>query len=54
MDFTEFNIQPPLLGNCNFDMFYVSANGKKKGWKVEREVSLNPNFWKAIDKVVIF
>jgi len=28
VDFTEFNIQPPLLGNCNFDMFYVSANGK--------------------------
>ena len=28
LDFDEFIIQPPLLGNCIFDMFYVGANGK--------------------------
>ena len=28
LDFDEFSIQPPLLGNCIFDMFYVGANGK--------------------------
>ena len=28
LDFDEFGIQPPLLGNCIFDMFYVGANGK--------------------------
>ena len=28
LDFDEFTVQPPLLGNCVFDMFYVSANGK--------------------------
>ena len=28
LDFDEFTIQPPLLGNCIFDMFYVGANGK--------------------------
>ena len=28
LDFDELTVQPPLLGNCVFDMFYVSANGK--------------------------
>jgi len=28
LDFDEFSVQPPLLGNCIFDMFYVGANGK--------------------------
>ena len=28
LDFDEFLVQPPLLGNCIFDMFYVNANGK--------------------------
>merc|ERR1711935_172519 len=28
LDFEEFNVQPPLLGMCHFDKFFVSANGK--------------------------
>merc|ERR1711973_326253 len=28
LDFSEMVIQPPLLGTCRFDKFYVNANGR--------------------------
>ena len=27
LDFEEFVMQPPLLGNCQYDKMYVTANG---------------------------
>ena len=27
LDFEEFVIQPPILGNCHYDKLYVTANG---------------------------
>ena len=28
LDFIEFAVQPPLLGNCRLDKFYVNGNGQ--------------------------
>ena len=28
LDFLDFDLQPPVLGNCHYDKMWVTANGK--------------------------